>query len=122
MATPIGHSLAGYAVYCFCRMDKSHTRFSLLLSIAMANAPDLDFLPGSLMGKPALFHRGITHSVGFALAASAMIAGGYRLKRKYRAGLFNMCLFSCLSHLVQDLMCRIPTLCSLGIPAVLLMI
>ena len=67
MATPIGHSLVAGLVY----MNRTGARRLdlpvVLLFVLFANAPDLDFLPGILVGDPGAYHHGISHSLGFAL-------------------------------------------------------
>lgn len=104
MATPIGHALAGYAVYGVARGKEDRDRLGVLLvCVAMAIAPDLDFVPGLLLGKPALFHQGISHSIGFALAGSFVAAAVYRLIRgKGFVGVFLLGFLSYMSHLVID--------------------
>jgi inner membrane protein len=103
MATPLGHALAGYAVYSFTRgTDGRDNRRLLLLCIFAATAPDLDFVPGLLMGTPARYHQGVTHSLGFALLMSLGAAGVGS-----RWGISLPLLCSCtsiasLSHLVLD--------------------
>lgn len=106
MATPIGHSLAGYAVYGFSKTAKDRDQLNLiLLSIFIANAPDLDFIPGLLVGKPALYHQGITHSLGFAIVASVVVAGIYYTGGKSFSKIFSLCFISYLSHLIIDFFC-----------------
>ncbi len=103
MPTPLGHSLAGFAVYGFSARAQEHDRLDLLfLSVVLANAPDLDFIPGLLIGKPSLYHQGITHSLGFAVLVSLGITWIYRLRGKPTSALFPLCFFSCASHLVLD--------------------
>ncbi len=104
MATPLGHSLAGYAVYCTSsRAQKRNALGLMLLCIAMANAPDLDFLPGMLVGQPALYHGAISHSLGFALLISVATAGVYRIMGNSFPAIFSVCFLSYVSHLVIDL-------------------
>jgi len=98
MATPLGHSLAGYAV-----ASRSGTSgyYFIGLCVLMANAPDLDFLPGLLTGAPALYHQGITHSIVFGCVVSLVAAavhayGGWPFLR-----IFYLCSFSYLSHLLM---------------------
>ena len=56
MATPLGHSLAGYAVYSLFPAAKTLDQPNvLLLCVIMAISPDFDFLPGFLLGSPARF-------------------------------------------------------------------
>ena len=102
MATPIGHSLAGYVVYIFAAAKDRDRLNLILLCIVMANAPDLDFLPGIFLGKPAMYHQGITHSLGFALMVSLVAAVLYSIKGKSFSVTFNLCFFSYFSHLVID--------------------
>jgi inner membrane protein len=103
MATPFGHSLAGWAAYNVLRPEKEHDPLRLvLLSVFMANAPDMDFLPGLLARRPALFHQGITHSVGIALVASLGAAWLFRVRGAQFYRVFNLCFISYLSHLLID--------------------
>ncbi len=104
MATPVGHALAGYAVYCMTVRDCSGERRRLLLGcLGLAIAPDLDFLPGLLQGQPALYHQGISHSLGFALVASSVIMGFYRAGQGATLGMWRLFFLSYVSHLVIDL-------------------
>jgi inner membrane protein len=103
MATPIGHSLAGYAVYCLAARAKDADRVHLIgLCIVLSIAPDLDFLPGILLGKPATYHQGITHSLGFALMISLTLAAIYRLRGWALSTIFKLSFFSYVSHLGLD--------------------
>ena len=100
MATPIGHSLAGYAVYKM--FEPYGLKNRALLAVLMAIAPDFDFVPGFLRGAPALYHQGVMHSVGFALAISFVIAVIYRRKHQNCFPVFVLCFVSYISHLVID--------------------
>ena len=103
MATPVGHALAGYAVYGVCGTSKEGgQKHLLILSVMVAISPDFDLLPGILMGKPAVFHQGITHSVGFAMLVSFAIAGIYCMRGKAFVPIFRVCLFAYFSHLLID--------------------
>ena len=103
MATPIGHALMGYAIYGFNGAAQRRDRLTLIfLCIFMAIAPDLDILPGILVGHPALYHQGISHSLGFALLVSLGTAGICSLRGKTISTIFNLCFISYLSHLVID--------------------
>ena len=103
MATPLGHSLAGYAIYSLAAGAPRHDRFQRsLLWLFMANVADLDFLPGILLGSPALYHHGITHSLGFTLLISLGVAAVYRLRGKSFAGVFVLGGVAYLFHLVID--------------------
>lgn len=77
MPSPLVHSLAGLALGRFSQPETTR-RERLLLSGALvfaANAPDLDFIPGILIGDPGRFHHGPAHS----LFAAAMLGLGAAL-------------------------------------------
>src|SRR5688500_4075005 len=100
MATPVGHSLAGYAVYRSCAARESlRPMHALLLCIVMANLPDVDFLPGILAGRPALYHQGITHSLAAALLVPLAAAGLISLGDVSFPRVLALCLASYTSHL-----------------------
>lgn len=74
MPTPVGHSLAGSAIFIFSRTgDKSKSIKELLLYVLVSIMPDFDFIPGIFIGNPNYFHHGVTHSIGFAFLV-ALIA------------------------------------------------
>ena len=78
MATPIGHALAGYAVYVGGSSSQSRTSILFWFCLLMAIAPDFDFIPGILQGQPNLYHQGVSHSLGaglFVSFAAALIIG-----------------------------------------------
>lgn len=103
MPLPIGHALAGIA-FQRARPWYFFDGFwpDALFFVFLANLPDADFLPGILLGSPNLYHHGIFHSLGAALAM-AMIGGGffYLLKKRFwapAAGIFLVFY----SHLLLD--------------------
>src|SRR5919108_5246228 len=101
--TPIGHSLAGYAIYNFSVAPTNHNRVKLaFLCIFMATAADLDFLPGIIVGRPHLYHHTITHSLVFAFIASLVIAGIVSIRMKPFSRIFSLCFISYLSHIFID--------------------
>jgi inner membrane protein len=105
MATPLGHALAGYAVYNLAKAPQRRDGWGLpLLCVFMATAPDLDFLPGLLVGKPALYHQGVTHSLGAATLLSLGVAGGWSLRGRSFPAVFGYCFIAYLSHLILDLL------------------
>jgi inner membrane protein len=104
MATPIGHALGGYAVFLAYPNTGRRDRLRLLgLCIMMAIAPDLDFVPGILKGQPPLYHQGISHSLGFAVLASLVLAVVYSLRNGTMKVDWSLFFFAYLSHLVIDL-------------------
>jgi inner membrane protein len=103
MATPVGHSLAGYLVFGWSAETQGpHKVRWLLLYICLANAADLDFLPGILLGRPSFYHQGVSHSLGFALVVSLAVAGVCRLWGKSFAAIFALSCTAYVSHLVID--------------------
>jgi inner membrane protein len=103
MATPLGHSLAGYIISRLPGRTQTPDRVSrLLLCICMANAADVDFLPGILMGSPAMYHQGITHSLGFMLLVSLGVSAVCRLWGKSFVTIFSLSSMAYLSHLAMD--------------------
>ena len=78
MGTPIGHSLVAGLFYLTGNKNHSMSAIDwplLLVYILFANGPDLDFLPGLVVGDPGRFHHGITHSFGFGLIFTFVVAG-----------------------------------------------
>jgi hypothetical protein len=103
MASPVGHSLAGILVCSFFSQLKGRAGVLLiLLAILMANFPDFDFLPGIVVGRPALYHRGITHSLGMALIVSLTAALLLRVQGIAIRSMFLLCFLSYTSHLILD--------------------
>jgi inner membrane protein len=103
MATPVGHSLAGYLVFGWSDETQGpHKVRWLLLYVCLANAADLDFLPGILLGKPLIYHQGVSHSLGCALVVSLAVAGVCRLLGKPFVTIFTLSCTAYVSHLVID--------------------
>lgn len=78
MPSPVGHGLFGLVFEPFApnhvNTRTGAGRFLVpAILIAAANAPDLDFVPGFLVGDPNRFHHGMTHSVG-AIVVFTMVA------------------------------------------------
>jgi hypothetical protein len=67
MPSPVAHILAGGFLYLAGTTRKPASRLILGATISASIAPDFDFLPGFLIGKPSAFHHGISHSSGFAV-------------------------------------------------------
>jgi len=102
MATPIGHGLAGYLVYRGSCGDRCEDKQTLLyLCLFMSIAPDLDFVPGIFLGQPALYHQGISHSLGFSFLASLGLALLYSRRRTILAD-WGRLFMAYSSHLIID--------------------
>lgn len=105
MATPVGHALCGALVGTIAvwRRPFLGPWKDLILFAAMAQAPDLDFLPGIVIGKPDAFHHGVTHSVGFALFFGLIMAWfGQRRGQAMRWGLVGGAIY--LAQVLVDVM------------------
>ena len=74
MASPLGHLLMGGAVGAAFAVE-SGPRRSIAAGALAAILPDLDFLPGALVGEPARFHHAVTHSVAFVVVAAVIVFG-----------------------------------------------
>lgn len=118
MATPVGHSLIGLALGRLATrvvpVPGTAWRWYVLFLLA-ANAPDLDFIPGLLVGDINRFHQGITHSLVAMLFFGGIFAG---FSRWLAAPVWPVTLAGIAaygSHLLLDLFCqdsRVPV----GIP------
>lgn len=75
MPTPLAHGVAGFAVV---RSVRSSWRTWRLMAAAflITLLPDLDFVPGLLVGDAGMYHRGATHSLAGAVLFSLPIAAG----------------------------------------------
>ncbi len=98
MATPLGHALAGASASLLSGPDAS-LRGPLAVGALAGAAPDLDFLPGIVLGDPSRFHHGPSHSLAFAVAAAGLawlLASRHRWRWALSAG------SAYASHLLLD--------------------
>jgi len=75
MASPVGHTLSGFSLYLLIR-GKPGTRLTTLEAatvLVVSNLPDLDLIPGLVMGDSSMWHHRITHSFFFAFILSVCI-------------------------------------------------
>jgi len=75
MPLPLAHSLAGAVVYKGLDADGRFIAWKrLLLAVVIANLPDLDLIPGILVGEPNRYHHvGFSHSLLFAAVAAVAV-------------------------------------------------
>ena len=105
MALCLAHATAGYLAYEALRPAGPHRPALLAGAVLMANAPDLDFLPGILIGEPALYHRGVTHTVGALLVVSVAAWAVARILRSRSAWWWGLGAAAAYgSHLLVDWM------------------
>jgi inner membrane protein len=107
MPSPIAHTLTGVAFFqTRPGLFFKNKWLDALLFIFLANLPDADFLPGLLMGSPNLYHHGIFHSLGAALAV-AVVMGWIFYRKQRRFWRFSAMAFSLFfSHLLLDFFTR----------------
>lgn len=103
MASPLGHALAGYAIGRGANAGRAADVRLLAVCAALAVAPDLDFLPGVLAGRPAAYHQGISHSLTLAIAVGAIAAAALAGTRAGFPRLWLICSAAYASHLAIDL-------------------
>jgi len=103
MATPIGHSIAGFAISRVLPEEaRKEAPVLTLMCIGMAVLPDMDVLPGLISGMPAFFHGGMTHSFFFGAMISLLIALVFRTEHLSRWQIFAFCFGAYASHLLMD--------------------
>lgn len=114
MSSPYGHALVGLGLFnlCYPRWATSRKKTGLLYGLVILGAcsPDLDFLPGILMGNPGRFHHGPFHSLGMAVGLSLVIGVLIAFLGKQHSfikttGLVFILIFS---HLVLDFITEDP--------------
>lgn len=108
MALCLAHATAGYLAYEFLRPPGAHRPLMLAGAVALANVPDLDFVPGLLLGDPSAFHRGVTHTLAGVLIATTIAAAiiprlqSLRAAPLPRGGWTTFVFVALASHLLVD--------------------
>jgi len=105
MALCFTHAAAGYLVYEAARPTPRHRLELLAAAVVLANAPDLDFVPGLVAGVPGAFHRGPSHSMAAALLvalAAAAVAWWRRGDRREVTWWAGFAAAAYGSHLLVD--------------------
>jgi inner membrane protein len=74
-----------------------------MLCMAAAVMPDLDFLPGLILGQPALYHQGISHSIGFAIGVGLSMAWTCCFRGQSFLLVWGLFSLAYCSHLILDL-------------------
>ncbi len=104
MPFPVLHAFAGYSIYTLSKNKQERNWKLAFYCIFLANAADLDYIPGIIIGKAGHFHHGITHSFGVALLVGLLAALGAGLWKKRSAMKSFLISFSAYaSHIILDL-------------------
>jgi len=105
MASPIGHSLCGYAIYS--TINKKINWKELLGFIVVANLADIDFLFGFLIGEPNKYHHQFTHSIFISLIIAAVVACYFKFRNRRQIRNIFITVFSLYSsHVIIDYFTR----------------
>jgi inner membrane protein len=111
MPSPVGHSLAGLCGFLLGRKELSMRKQTWLLvgSVALANLPDLDFIPGLWVGDPRVFHHQGAHSLAAAVLVGLTIGllSWFWKSDPVWWGIWGGSIY--LSHVLLDLMVNDPS-------------
>ncbi|MDZ7264726.1 MAG: metal-dependent hydrolase [candidate division KSB1 bacterium] len=104
MPTPIGHSLLTTAIYSGVNQQKLKRNWlDYLVCLFIGIFPDLDFIPGLILGTPSRFHHGFTHSLFFGIiigTSAGLIMGWLRNQNWWRYAILFIAVY--FSHLAAD--------------------
>lgn len=117
MATSIGHSLLGMALATLSGKPLKPGNWPwYLFAVIAANAPDLDFIPGLMVGEANRYHQLASHSLGAAFAFGVLVEALARLvpDAPRMPGLWATVLYA--SHLLLDCL-TLDARAPYGIPA-----
>lgn len=106
MPSPIAHALPAYLIYHATSEGSLRLKWRILFFYCVCtNLADLDFVPGILLGAPNQFHRGISHSLGFAIGFG-LVMGFVLFLIKNQSVVRNFLIFFSLyfSHVLFDLL------------------
>jgi inner membrane protein len=105
MPSPVLHTLAAVLIAKPSSRAASHRDKTILIGSAViaANVPDLDFVPGILLGDPGKYHHGSSHSLLAAILfglAAGLIAHFARYPAAARLGVVASLAY--VTHLLLD--------------------
>lgn len=107
MPFPIGHTAIGLAVHeTLPAGRKNTTRWAAMAyATVLANLPDLDVVLGLMLnGNGAVFHRGPSHSLLFAVLAGVIASQAGRLWDRIPRFGFGLCFALIFSHVLADML------------------
>ncbi len=102
MPSPLGHTLAGYAL---ARLMAPGSRTGTVQTLTAANLPDLDYLVGFATGEGGRAHGGPSHSLGAALLCGA--AAGLLTPGKRFGATFGLVTAAYTSHVLLDYLSKV---------------
>ena len=106
MPSPIGHCLMGCSLYADRPAERRRSWWTLAAFVFFSNAPDLDFIPGLLAGKPLMDHRMATHSLLAPVVTAAVVAMLFSWRGRQTAlAAARVAFFGVLSHIALDYFC-----------------
>jgi inner membrane protein len=105
MPSPIGHSMMGYILYRLAaKPSLGYFSSGVAPYLLAANAPDLDFIPGLLVGDLGRYHHGPSHSI-----VAAFIFGLFSVIIVRRLSVFVGVSSAYLSHILLDYLVQDPS-------------
>jgi inner membrane protein len=108
LASPIAHTLLGFTLFNLglagIRDFQIRPWFLYGLVATASLAPDLDFIPGLLLGDPNRYHQTLSHSLGMALVLALGFGAILRLLKTGPswANWSSLLLLLIFSHLLLD--------------------
>lgn len=103
MPSPVGHTLIGFTLANIpLRQRLYRSIIWLVFVVFIANVPDLDFLPGWVVGDINRYHHGISHSIGAAMLFAVLCALIVKQFDGPVRRVFYVALLVFLSHLLGD--------------------
>jgi len=103
VTSPVGHGLTGLAGGLLLPASSMRERLALIaLFVISTNAADFDFIPGFIINDFNAFHRGPTHSFGFAIVWGALVWLIVRRFSKRPLLIAVACALFYASHVVLD--------------------
>lgn len=114
MPTPVGHALAGLAIWAVSERPKPLKDMLNARSLGWAafcvvatNIPDADFilLTESGLKLSGKYHHGVTHSIGFAVGLGALVWAWAKIRKSQfvaRAAILTTCCYAI--HIFMDML------------------
>lgn len=108
MASPLAHTLLGFTLFNLWPAGSRDFQirpwplYGLVMTAALA--PDLDFIPGLLLGDPNRYHQTLSHSLGMALVVALGLGAILRLLKTGPSWVrwSSLLLLLICSHLLLD--------------------